>query len=77
MCYTTAVCVHITHYVGTGGTNSMQYSKEVEEMNRETISNILVFIIYLIMVVGLQKGLYALGSPQVVWFWDLLFKGFK
>jgi hypothetical protein len=46
-------------------------------MNRETISNILVFIIYLIMVVGLQMGLYALGSPQVVWFWDLLFKGFK
>ena len=32
MCYTTPVCVHITHYVGTGGTNSMQYSKEVEEM---------------------------------------------
>ena len=46
-------------------------------MNRETISNILVFIIYLLLVVGLQMGLYALGSPQVVWFWDLLFEGFK
>lgn len=41
-------------------------------MNRETISNVLVFIIFLIMIAALQMGLYHLGSPQVVWFWNLL-----
>ena len=46
-------------------------------MNRDLICNVITAFIYLLLVIGIQAGLYMLGNPEVVWFWDLLFKGFK
>lgn len=40
-------------------------------MNRENICNVLVFIIYVLLVFGIQYALYLFGNPSVVWFWDL------
>lgn len=46
-------------------------------MNREFICNAITAFIYLLLIFVIQAGLYVLGSPPIVWFWDLLFKGFK
>ena len=46
-------------------------------MNRDLICNVITGFIYLLLILGIQAGLYAIGNPQVVWFWDLLFERFK
>ena len=46
-------------------------------MNREFICNVITSFIYLLLILGIQAGLYAIGNTQVVWFWDLLFERFK